>query len=107
MKPLIKYESCKTRHAALTQLTVPAEILDPLVENCHNLLNTRRIPEDCNNVLQRSVLRPLLLIIYINDLDGNGGGLIGEFADITNISRVVNCEEDCQRMQHGIEQLQI
>lgn len=36
---------------------------------------------------------PLLLVIYINNLDVNGGGIVSKFADFTKIGDVVNNEE--------------
>lgn len=43
-----------------------------------------------NSVPQRSVLAPLLLVIYINDLDEDTLGTISKFADNTRIGGIVN-----------------
>eukprot|EP00061_Rhincodon_typus_P011606 g36756.t1 len=55
---------------------------------------------------QGSVLGPLLFVICINDLEENVAGLIGKFADDTKIGGVVDSEEDCQRIQRDINQLE-
>eukprot|EP00061_Rhincodon_typus_P018976 g48383.t1 len=53
-----------------------------------------------------SVLGPLLFVAYINDLEENVAGLISKFADDTEIGEVADSEEDCQRMQQDIDQLE-
>eukprot|EP00061_Rhincodon_typus_P004655 g23099.t1 len=40
-----------------------------------------------------TVLGPLLLVIYINDLDENVQGMISKFADDTTIGGIVESEE--------------
>lgn len=51
-----------------------------------------------NSVPQRSVLAPLLLVIYINDLDEDTLGTISKFADNTRIGGIVN-EDGHQQLQ--------
>ena len=64
--------------------------------------NWRSVTSD---VPQGSVLGPLI-VIYINDLEETVGGLISKFADDTKIGGVADSEEDCQRMQQDINQLE-
>ena len=45
---------------------------------------------------QRSVLRPLLFVIFINDLDEDVEGWVGKFADDTKVGGVVDSLEGCQ-----------
>lgn len=45
--------------------------------------------------------RPLLSVIYINDLNKNVHGLIRRFADNIHIGRIADREEDCQRIQQA------
>ena len=53
--------------------------------------------------LTRTLTRPLLFEIYVNDLEGNVAGLISKFADDTEIGGVADTDEDCQRMQQDID----
>lgn len=58
-----------------------------------------------NVVLQRYVLGPWLLVIYIyiNDLDVNIDGSISKFAD-TKITGITEYISDCQSIQRDIDQ---
>ena len=47
-----------------------------------------------SGVPQRSVLGPLLFLIYINDLDDNKKGKALKFADDTKVFRKVNTDVD-------------
>lgn len=50
--------------------------------------------EACNKwCAQQLVAYPLLVIIYINNLDANLGGMIGKFADNTKVCTIVESEE--------------
>eukprot|EP00061_Rhincodon_typus_P015499 g43209.t1 len=53
-----------------------------------------------------SVLGPLLLVIYRNDLEENVAGLVSKFVDDTKIGGVADSEEDSQRIQQDIYQLE-
>eukprot|EP00061_Rhincodon_typus_P009663 g33323.t1 len=53
-----------------------------------------------------SVLGPLLFVIYINDVEENLAYLISEVEDDTKIGGVADSEEDCQRIQQDIDQLE-
>ena len=53
-----------------------------------------------SGVPQGSVLRPLLFLIYVNDLDDNITSNVLKFADDTNVFRKVNTDGDKQYKQH-------
>ena len=52
------------------------------------------------------MLEPLLFVIYINDLEKNVTGLINKFADDTKVGGFADCDEDHQRVQQDIDQLE-
>ena len=56
-----------------------------------------------SGVPQGSVLRPLLFLIYINDLDDNITSNVLIFADDTKVFRKVNTDGDKQHLQNDID----
>ena len=58
-----------------------------------------------SGVLQRSVLRPLLFSLYINDLDDNITSNVLKFADDTNVFRKVNTDGNKQHLQNNLDRL--
>lgn len=55
------------------------------------------------------MLRPLLFLIYINDLDGAvdvSGAVLEKFADNTKFAMVVESEEDKAKFQAVLDHLQ-
>ena len=58
-----------------------------------------------SGVPQRSVLGPLLFLIYINDLDDNITSNILKFADDTTVFRRVNNDGDKQHLQNDLDKL--
>ena len=56
-------------------------------------------------VPQGSVLRPLLFLIYINDLDDNITSNVLKFADDTKVFRKVNTDGDKQHLQNDLDRL--
>ena len=55
------------------------------------------------------MLRPLLFLIYINDLDGAvdvPGAVLEKFADNTKFAMVVESEEDKAKFQAVLDHLQ-
>ena len=55
-----------------------------------------------NGVQQESVLGPLLILIYINDLDDNVTSNVLKFADDTKVCRKVNTDGDKQHLQNDL-----
>ena len=58
-----------------------------------------------SGVSQRSVLGPLLFLIYINDLDDNITCNVLKFADDTKVFRKVNTGGDKQHLQNDLDKL--
>ena len=58
-----------------------------------------------SGIPQGSVLGPLLLVIFINDLPDVVSSDIYLFADDTKISRPIMTEEDEQRLQRDLDKL--
>ena len=58
-----------------------------------------------SGVLQGSVLGPLLLLIYINDLDNNITSNVLKFVDDTKVFRKVNTDGDKQHLQNDLNRL--
>ena len=56
-------------------------------------------------VPQGSVLRPLLFLIYINDLDDKITSNVLKFADDTKVFRKVNTDGDKQHLQNNLDRL--
>ena len=52
------------------------------------------------------MLGPLLFVIYINDLEENVTGLMSKFADGTKVGGFADSNEDYQRIQQDIDQLE-
>ena len=59
-----------------------------------------------SGVPQGSVLRPLLFIIYIYDLEAGISSDISKFADDTKIGRPIKNKEDIRRLQEDLNRLQ-
>ena len=59
-----------------------------------------------SGVPQGSVLELLSFVIYINDLEENVAGRVSKFADDTKIGKVVDSDENCQRIQQDIRRLE-
>jgi hypothetical protein len=59
-----------------------------------------------SGVPQGSVLGPVLFICYINNMRKNVKGDIKMFADDTKISSAVNSEEDHQKLQNDLTNLE-
>ena len=60
-----------------------------------------------SGVPQGSVLGPLLILIFINDLDESGMAveIILKFADDTKIAQPIRCEEDRRKLQAALDSL--
>ena len=58
-----------------------------------------------SGVQQGSVLRLLLFLIYINDLDDNIISNVLKFADDTKVFRKVNTDGDKQHLQNDLDRL--
>ena len=58
-----------------------------------------------SGIPQRSVLGPLLFLIYIYDLDDNITTKVLKFADDTKVFRKVNTNGDKQHLQNNLDKL--
>ena len=58
-----------------------------------------------SGVPQRSVLGPLLFIIYINDIDGGVVSSVLKFADDAKIYRAVRSHEDIEQLQRDLSNM--
>ena len=58
-----------------------------------------------SGVPQGSVLGLLLIVIYINDLDENIGGMVSKVADDTKIGGIVDSEDGYLLLQRDLDQL--
>ena len=55
--------------------------------------------------IQGSILGPLLVLIYINDLDNNITGNVQKFAEDTKVFRKVNTDGDIQHLKNDLDKL--
>ena len=58
-----------------------------------------------SGVPQRSVLSPVLFIIYINDIDDNLTRRVLKFADDTKLYRAIESNHDILSLSNDINQL--
>ena len=58
-----------------------------------------------SGVLHGSLLGPLLLLIYINDLDDNITSNAMKFADDTKVFRKIKTDSDKQHLQNDLDKL--
>ena len=58
-----------------------------------------------SGVLQRSVLGPILFLIYINDLDDDITSKVLTFADDTKVFRKIKSDADRQHLQDDLNKL--
>ena len=68
-------------------------------------VSINRIKSEWGLVFRGSVLRPLLFLIYINDLDTGITSRISKFADDTKMGRVIETESDRERLQEDLDRL--
>ena len=58
-----------------------------------------------SGIPQGSVLRPVLFIIYVNDLPDIIHSSVQMFADDTNVFNKITCSSDCVELQRDIDSL--
>eukprot|EP00061_Rhincodon_typus_P006165 g26510.t1 len=62
--------------------------------------------EACDQrIAQRLALRPILFVIYTNDLDQNVENMVSKFADDIGIGGIVDNKDSYIRLQRDLDQL--
>ena len=100
---LVKHKLIKTSQhgflkarSCLTNLRKQRVIVDGEISNWKSVLN---------GVPQRSVLGPILFLIYINDLEDDISSKVLKFADDTKVFRKVTNDTDKKNLQDDLDKL--
>ena len=100
---LVKHKLIKTSQhgflkarSCLTNLRKQRVIVDGEISNWKSVLN---------GVPQRSVLGPILFLIYINDLEDDISSKVFKFADDTKVFRKVTNDTDKKNVQDDLDKL--